>query len=720
MQVANPVHPLAAILPALGGAPTAAPAPQVPACRDELRFLPASQNRDGSPAWMIQDPVTNRFYRIDWLDFEILSRWHLREIALIVDSVNADTTLEIDGDDVAGLASFLQRHHLLQTRLPQDVNRLMEEAKARHQSWLTWLVHHYLFFRVPLIRPQNALAAAMPFLRWIYSPFAAICVLLASLVGLVLVGRQWDVFSATLVDQLTWSGALGFVCALVFSKTLHECGHALTATRYGVRVAHMGIALLVMFPMPYTDTSESWKLGQARQRLHIACAGIVAELALAGFSTLAWALAPDGSLRSALFFLATTSWVLTLAVNLSPFMRFDGYFILSDWLDFPNLHERSGALAKTWLRRTLLGFDEAWPEEFPRSSLVMLIAFAIVTWVYRLIVFIGIAWLVYYYFFKVLGIILFVIEILWFVWLPMWRELALWFNRRAEIKNSRLLLLALGFAGLLALGMLPWQSSVQGTAWVHALRQTQIFSPIPAKLVAASQAGPVQKGDHLFQLNSPDIVLDAARAQGLSDSRSRELRGLMGVEDGEAMRAELQFQREKFNAEVKLFKDELSRLDIAAPFAGILQDIDDGLAPGAWVHPKQALAILVDPASWAVDVLVSEDDISRVRVGDVVEVRVLRNRLETLPGKVVAVDTSRLATLPHPMLDAQVGGAIATLAGDKHVPAGALYKVRVALDSQPPLNQMAMGSATIHTQAKAWLPTQLKRIAAVLVRESGF
>ena len=75
-------------------------------------------------------------------------------------------------------------------------------------------------------------------------------------------------------------------------------------------------------------------------------AGMIAELALAGLATLAWSLVPDGTLRSALFFLATTAWVLTVAVNASPFMRFDGYFILSDTLDYPGLHERAGNWAK--------------------------------------------------------------------------------------------------------------------------------------------------------------------------------------------------------------------------------------------------------------------------------------------------------------------------------------------------------------------------------------
>ena len=418
----------------------------VPLLREELRLLPAANNADGSPAWMVQDPISNKFYRIGWVDFEILARWHLSKIADIIEGVNTETTLNIDDDNVLGLIMFLQQHYLLQAQHSGDVNTIIFQANKAKPNILSWLVHHYLFFRIPLIKPQVLLAKCLPFMRWVFTPSMALVVLGITITGLFLVTREWDTFSATFVDQLTLAGIFSYGIALLFSKCLHELGHAFTATRYGVRVGHMGVAMLVMFPMPYTDTSESWKLTDNTKRLHIASAGIITELALAGIATLAWSLSPEGAIKSALFFLATTSWVLTLLVNVSPFMRFDGYFILSDLLDFPNLHERAGALARTSLRRIALGFDEPWPEDFSAKKRRALIVFSTITWLYRLIVFIGIAFLVYYFFFKVLGIILFLIEILWFVLLPIWNEVKVWIARRDEIKLSRIIL-SMGLLG---------------------------------------------------------------------------------------------------------------------------------------------------------------------------------------------------------------------------------------------------------------------------------
>lgn len=693
---------------------------KVPLLREELRLIAASNNPDGSPAWMIQDPINNKFYRIGWLDFELLLRWQLIDINSITDDINNETTLDADADNVVELIEFLSQNKLLQSNTSEAVNRLITEKNQQKRSMFNWLVHHYLFFRIPLIKPQAMLAKLLPYFRWLFSPITAFAVLAITLTGLFLVARQWDTFSTTFIEQLTIAGFLSYGVALMCTKFLHEFGHAITATRYGVRVGHMGIAMLVMFPMPYTDTSESWKLSNNKQRLHIAAAGIITELCLAGIATLAWSLSPDGAVKSALFFLATSSWLLTLAVNASPFMRFDGYFILSDLLDFPNLHERSGAMAKTWLRRTVLGVSDAWPEDFSPKKRRALIVFSSITWLYRMTVFLGIAWLVYYLFFKVLGIILFLVEISWFVVMPIWRELTVWAKRRSEIKLNRIILCIILLAALIAIGIIPWQTSVKGTGWIHASNQHIIYTPTAGKLVAMAAQGQVKQGQQLFALNSPDIALEALKSQGLAQSREAELRSLSGQEDGESRRATLENQQAKFNAEVKLYNDELSRMDLTAPFAGVLQEIDDSLSIGSWVHPKNAIAVLIDPQSWVIDMMVEEADINRVKLGDAATIYLHDGSFNKLKGKVVAIDTAKLNALPHPMLDAQHGGSIATLPGDKGIPTQGFYKVRVNFQQQPKLTKTALANVKIETQAKAWLPIVFERVAALFVRESGF
>ncbi len=705
----------------------------LPPLREELRLLPAAANHDGSPAWMVHDPINNRFFRVGWLDFEMLLRWTHGSPQAIARSVSEETTLSIDEADVGALLHFLEQHNLLQANSVAAVNRLRQRSAQLKKNPYEWLLHNYLFFRVPLIRPQVWLAAIMPFLNWLFKPATGVALVVLTVTGIFLATRQWETFVSTVVEHLSLSGFLGYAVALVFAKTLHEVGHAITATRYGVRVAHMGVAMLVMFPMLYTDTSESWKLTNPRQRLAIASAGIITELAIAGLATLAWSLTSDGALKNALFFLATTSWVLTVLLNLSPFMRFDGYFILTDLLDFPNLHERSGALARTWLRRTLLGFEEPYNERTPGKGNTFLIIFALCTWLYRLTLFLGIALLVYYFFFKLLGIFLMLVELVWFIGRPVWTELRVWHSRKADIRTSRKRIAWTLFGVFLLLGLVPWQTSIHGTGWVHPERQQIIYSPLAGKLISlpslAEEIDTVEKGEVLFALESPELRLGAQKATDLAGARARELLGLSGLPSGEEQRAQLQMQQNKFLAEARLYQGEQLRLQVAAPFAGQLRDLDPQLAPGVWVQPRQPLGVVIDPSSWTIEAYVPEVDVARIRVGDKVRAFMGLRSLRAFDGKVQEIDTARTAILPHTLLDAKTGGPIVTLAPNaddrrERVPKDALYRVRITLDEAPfaqQINQqMMLASVTISGESRAWLPSVFSRMAAVLVRESGF
>jgi putative peptide zinc metalloprotease protein len=133
--------------------------------------------------------------------------------------------------------------------------------------------------------------------------------------------------------------------------------------------------------------------------------------------------------------LATTTWVSTVLINASPFMRFDGYFLLSDYLQMPNLHSRAFALAR-WDARAAVCAGRGPPERLLTRQR-MLIAFAWATWIYRLVLFLGIAALVYHFFIKAVGILLFAVEIVWFVAKPVWSEVKAWRERKAQIAHSR-------------------------------------------------------------------------------------------------------------------------------------------------------------------------------------------------------------------------------------------------------------------------------------------
>lgn len=693
--------------------------PALPPLRQDLRLYESGAGRDGAPVWSIQDPVRNRFYQIGWLEYECLLRWP-GDPARIAADIAATTPLAVDVAQVEAFARFLEVHQLL-VPLSDGRERLLQQLREPGWRHWRWWLHHYLFIRVPLVRPERFLAHLQPLVAPLFSPLALFLLVGATLFGMLLVARQWETFTHSLLDILNPSGLLGFMLALVVAKTLHELGHAVVATRQGVRVAHMGVAFLVMWPMLYTDTGESWRLRSHRQRLAISVAGISVEVALAGLATLAWALLGDGALRQAALYLATTGWVLSLALNASPFMRFDGYFILSDLLDFPNLHERSGAQARVWLRRRLLGFKDPWPEEFPDAKRKTLILFAFATWLYRFVIFLGIAWAVYTFFFKALGIFLMAVEIAWFILKPAWSEISVWKKRRQEIRPDRRKWFAAALLGGALFLLLPWRFDIEAPGVAHTERQQLLFAPFPARLSELHPAAQVTAGTLLASFETPDVSVRETRAIAASEVLGQRLSGLLDTTDGMDQQMALSQRFNEQQAEAQAARDELLRLQLTAPFDGEWRDVDILLRPGTWMGTREPLGILIDPSSWVVDAYVEERLVEKISPGAKADF-LPEGALNLIPAEVLVVDSTPARRLVHPMLDTRHGGILRThQEGKEFVPSESLYRVRLRLRVPADHQRLELrGKVWIQGAPRSLAWEVVKDTLAVLVRESGF
>ena len=148
------------------------------------------------------------------------------------------------------------------------------------------------------------LRTMLPYISWLFSPLFLMLTVLAGLCGLVLVSVRWDEFTSFLPDMLTPPGIVAMLLALAAAKILHEFGHALTAVRHGCRVPAMGLAIIVGYPMLYTNATDVWKLPSHRSRLYISLAGLGVEVMVAAWALLFWNLAKPGHLHDALFLFA--------------------------------------------------------------------------------------------------------------------------------------------------------------------------------------------------------------------------------------------------------------------------------------------------------------------------------------------------------------------------------------------------------------------------------
>ncbi len=706
-------------------------APCLPALREELALLPGPVLPDGQPSWTLHDPTRNLFFRIDWPTFELLRRWGAGTAGKMAQDVSLSTTLQLTEADVQAIAQFLTGNQLTQPSRDAGTPRKLAErlAQIRGTPW-NWLLHHYLFFRVPLVKPDAWLGRWKGWVGWCYSPAFFCLTFLALLLGLFQVVRQWEGFTAQLVDTFSLEGLASYAVALLCVKTLHELGHAFTAKRLGCRVPTMGVAFMVLWPMAYTDTNETWRLTDPRHRLQVASAGIATELLIAAWATLAWGLLPDGPARSAAFVLATTSWVATLAINASPFMRFDGYFILSDSLDMPNLHERCFALARWRLREWLFNLGEEVPERVPPRQQRWMIAFAFGTWLYRLVLFIGIALLVYHLFFKVLGVFLFLVEIAWFIWRPVRMELKAWGERRKSIlQRGRTALSAMVLMALVGLAFVPWPGRVTASALLRPAESWPVYAPSGARLdeLKFREGERVPAGALIARLHVPDLNtrrqaltarVDQLRWQAASSSFDEQTRQKMLLAEDTLATAQ---------AELASVDTELRNYSPKAPYAGTLRDVDPDLRKGQWLARKERLGLLVkEGTTWLVETWLDEAAVPRIRPGD--RAMFINDGADAAPLKlrVQEVDRDASRVLTRPELAAQAGGHL--MAREKNgqlVPERAVYRVTLVLAEgqtlPEALNRKTLrGTVTVHARAEAPGLRYMRQASAVLVREFGF
>lgn len=693
-----------------------------PTLREELDLLAGPTQPNAHPSWIIHDPVRHQFHRIDWQGFEILSRWELEDSAAIVASVNRDTPLNIDEDDVKQVLKFVEDQELINQPDAEASTKMAERVKARKSSWWKWLIHHYLFFRVPLFRPDAWLTRWSHVGNFFFSKTFAWVTLIVLFFGIFHVSRQWDHFKGALIDTFSLQGLAAYGVALIAVKILHELGHGFVAKKHGCRVPAMGVAFLVMFPMAYTDTNEAWLVRDRWKRFEISSAGIKTELIVASWSTFIWAMLPDGAIRSAVFFLAAVSWVISVALNASPFMRFDGYFILSDMLDFPNLHGRSFALARWKMREWLFALNEPPPEQFEPWKSRALVAFAFATWLYRFVLFIGIALLIYFMFTKMLGILLFIIEIYWFILSPVRSELLQWWERRAVIRKSARAKLVGGCTVVfIALFILPLPTGIVTSGVFQPGEVWAVVAPGPAKFVSSEVTDGmlVKQGQLLLTLNPPDVLTDVLVTGARLEKLDWQAQTASQADTASTPMALSNSQFKGAAAEAMRARQNFERYQPKAPFTGVYRHTNPDTLPGQWVSKNESIGVLVGPDPWKIEAWVDEYERKRLSVGDV---GTFYTPALSRPVRAYVTDIDEDATreLPDGMLAAPYGGPILVRQQQgKWLPERAMYRVILSPDRKRilPAEQVLRGELSISADWESIAGRYLKSALSTMLRE---
>jgi len=696
--------------------------PGPPRLRRDLTIHPAEAERDGAPAWSLHDPAANQFFRLGSVEADLLA---------LVDGSPADRVAaeaarrfghRVSEADVATLFAFLRRYNLVDGDPWQQASFVAYHQKK--PGPLHRMLHSYISFRVPLVRPDRFLAATLPWVRWLGSGWTLAAILLLGLAGLFLASRQWEVFRGTFIHFVSAEGLVAYAVTVTAVKALHELGHAYAAKARGLRIPVIGIAFIVFWPVAYTDATDAWKLKERRDRLVVGAAGVGVEFAIACLSLLLWNLMPDGPARSVAFLMATSTWLLSVLVNLNPLMRFDGYFLFSDLMREPNLETRSHAVGRWWLRRTVFGFSDPPPER-PRA---LLLGYALSIWLYRFLLYTGIAIVVYELFFKLAGIVLFAIEIIYFVGAPIMRELAEWWRRRRDIGLTFALLRSLCLLGLAGLAfMAPWHRTVLAPAVLEA-RYSPVFAPEGGRVkrLLVHRGERVAAGQLLAELEAPQLAHDLEQARRRLDQLVTE-RGDLGVQKD--LKTTLVVTAE-LESQVRLLAnltEAATRLRLVAAHGGTVVDMERGLdGPSeSWVQKGETLFAIVDSADVHLRAYIGEEDLPRLTVGAAARFYPGDGLNPALPVTVGDIDTAGVKTLDDPYVSSVNGGPVLVYrdAAGSQTPVSATYGLRLipAPETAGTLpDHVTPGVVMIDARPESLFTHFRRRIIAVLQRESGF
>ena len=693
--------------------------------REDLTLIHGPRAYDGSPTWTLYDPAVHRYYRIGWLEFECLHRWSLGNSHEIATAIRKETPIDVEETDVEQFSEFLATNQLGRLRGRETSQKMAHIRHGSKPGFWTWLLHNYLFMRVPLVKPDRLLKKLLPMMAVFFHRRFIVALIFGAGVAVALVAQRWSEFSHSFVYSLTPEGILATVGMMSLSKFVHECGHAFAASHFGCRVPSMGVALLLGMPVLWTDVTDAWRLPRRSSRLVIDAAGMVAELTLAVIATFLWTVLPDGALRSGSYLLASSAWIITLVINLNPFMRFDGYYLLSDAFDIPNMQDRSFALARWWLREKLFGFDIEPPEIWPQNRKRLLIAFAYSIWIYRLILFTGIAWAVYYFFFKALGLALFAVEIGWFIVRPIAKELAVWrklvVERSEPLRPRRSWLVPIGLVALL---FVPWQSHLIVPGLLHAEAEYTFYC------IEAAQVHKVlvREGDHvnadqiLVRLVSPDLNYKILAAKLKLDELTQRL-GSQSLELKLARNNPKDYEElQSTQAELSGLRAAKDKLTIKATFPGQIRDLSDVLRPGEWLAQDEPLGTVTNPNALVVT-YVEEADLAKLQIGGEGTFYPEGGDLSPFPLKIIAIDNTGARELKVEELASIYGGAIAVRPDDKNqlIPEQGIYRVLMQTEAVESTGTITVRGRLSLSAAAESIAGKLTRLATVtLVKESGW
>lgn len=528
----------------------------------------------GERWYVVRDPAGNQFHRLSDAAYRFVglldgSRTVAQAWELVGGQLEDDAPTQ---PEVIQILSQLHAANLLEADISPDAGILLRRHKQMLKRQMQGRLMNLLFPRIPLWDPDAFLKRWMPLANHILSPLGIIVwIIVVAAAIFALTGHGWAKVmqgASAATDPSNW---IFLWATFVLIKFIHECGHAFACRRFGGEVHEMGIMFLVFIPTPYVEASSAWSFASRWKRMFVGAAGMIFELFIASLMAFVWINTNPQSLWHQLAYNAMLiASVTTILFNANPLLRYDGYYMLSDWLEIPNLQQKSTEYLLGLIKRHIFHIKPRDPLP-PPVQRAWLLFYGIASTIYR--VFVGIMIILFVaYRVPMLGVLMAAGGVVTWLVMPVVKLVKyLTLNAELQRKRGRAWAFTAAVTALIVLliGIVPFPSRFYGDGIVEPLQEASLFMAEPGfvRQIPAQAGQWLHKGDPILICQSPEIDAQVKQMKHQLEAARLKVQATLQL-PGQNEAAREEFAAAQSQLQGMLLRQE--KLTLRAPFDGEL------------------------------------------------------------------------------------------------------------------------------------------------------
>jgi putative peptide zinc metalloprotease protein len=670
----------------MSAAPTLAPAMPFGQAAEHLRvklradLVVQPQFYEGMTHYVVKDPLALKYFRFKIEEYFLLQQFdgkqNLQDVKKAFERKYRPQTISIE--DLTRFVAQLHEAGIILIDSPEQAKVLIRRRRKNRWRKAWAFLANILFIKIPIIDPERMLTAMYPFFRWIFTPYFVTASVGLMLAAITTVAVWWDFFYSKLPEFqnfFNWWTIFSFWISLAIVKIIHEFGHGLTAKHYGGEVHEMGMLFLVLTPALYCDVTDSWLLPNKWHRIWISAAGIYVELFLASIATFVWLYTEIGVLNSLAMAVMFICSINTVLFNANPLLRYDGYYVMADWLEIPNLRIKSTQFFAYLIQEKVLGLEIPVQSYLPKGRRYLFVIYSIASYIYRWVVTFSIIYFLSQvlkpYKLQQISYMLAAGALVPLLGMPVYQigKFLRTPGRLRKVKKARAAGFAVAAVAIVAgILLIPTPLRIQGTLVLMADKPDEIYSEVEGQLVELNVRDGewVKKGAVIAKLVNYEKQKELVQKQTeqainlhkhlwYNQSPEREHRSIA--------RQHLR-TAEELEPMIAKINEQIGKLTLEAGRDGQVMGVPHPETVGQWLKPGKPFCEVGDPHHLAAHLIVDQSDIDLIHLGRRAWVKVYGRAETTYASEVSEVTKQNRDEIP-PELSNMAGGEIAGKADPK-------------------------------------------------------